>query len=166
MPGAEDIQQRGRKHRLDEDLQRAAADQARVVLGIVVEVEGERARLFFFHDLARRLPDLGLHAAAADRPCDGAVVAHQHLRSLERRDGAANVGDGSDGAAAAFAAQLDDLFVDVHGGGRFHYFDESRQSQRLKEWQRVSFRVADYPLGIAYEKDSDTNRSNFLAEAL
>ena len=63
--------------------ERAAADQAGIVLGIVVQVESQSARLFFFHHLARRLPDLGFHAAAANRPGDGAVIAHQHLGGLE-----------------------------------------------------------------------------------
>ncbi len=41
----EDVEQRRRQHGLDEDLQRAAADQAGIVLGIVVQIEGERTRL-------------------------------------------------------------------------------------------------------------------------
>ena len=115
VAGAKDVEQRGWKHRLDEDFQRAAADQAGVVLGIVVEVEGERARLLLFHHFTRNLPNLGFHAAAADGAHNGAIIAHQHLRGLERRDGTANVGDGGDGAAASLAAKLNDLLVDVHG---------------------------------------------------
>ena len=113
---AEDVQQRRRQYRLDEHVERAAADQAGVVLGIVVEVEGEGTRLFRFHYFARRLPDLGFDAAAADGADDRSVIAHQHLRGLEGGNRAAHVGDGGDGAAASFAAKLDDLLVDVHEG--------------------------------------------------
>src|SRR5581483_11129719 len=91
-----------------------AADQTSVVLGIVVEVEGERARLLLLHHLARRLPHLGLDAAAANGAGDRAVVAYQHLRRLERRDRAANVGDSRNRSPPPFAAKLHDLFVDVH----------------------------------------------------
>ena len=104
VTGAEDVEQRGRKHGLDEDFERAAAYQSGVVLGIVVQVEGERARLLFFHDFARRLPDLGLDAAAADGADDRAVIAHEHLRGLERGNRSAHVGDGGDSAATSFAA--------------------------------------------------------------
>ena len=114
MPGAEDVEQGGGKNRLDENFQRPAADQAGIVLGIVVQVEGQRARLFFFHHFARGLPDFGLDAAAADGARDRAVVAHQHLGRLERRNRAANGGDGRHGATAAFAAKLYDLFVNIH----------------------------------------------------
>ena len=114
VPGAKDVEQRRRQHRLDEDLQRAAAHQAGIVLGIVVEIEGQRARLLFFHHLARRLPHFGFHAAAADGAGNRAVIAHQHLRRLERRNRAANVGDGRDRTPPSLAAQLHDLFVDVH----------------------------------------------------
>ena len=109
---AEDVEQRHGQHRLDEDFQRAAADQAGVVLGVLVEVEGQRARLFLRDDLARGLPDFGLHAAAADGPGDGAVVADEHLGALERGDRAARVHNGGHGAAAALALQLHDLLVD------------------------------------------------------
>ena len=43
---AEDVKQRHGQHRLDKDLERAAADQAGVVLRVLVEIEGEGARLF------------------------------------------------------------------------------------------------------------------------
>ncbi len=115
MAGAEDVEQRGREYGFDEDFERASADEAGVVLGVVVEIEGEGARLFFFHDFARSLPDFGLDAASADGAGDGAVIAHQHFGGLERWDGAADVGDGGDGATAALAAEFDDLLVDVHG---------------------------------------------------
>ncbi len=114
MPGAENVEQRRRQHGLDKDFQRAAADQAGIVLGIVVQVEGQRARLLFFHHLAGCLPDLGFDAAAADGAGDGTVVAHQHLRGLEGWNRAANIGNGGNSAAASVPAQLHDLLVNVH----------------------------------------------------
>jgi len=114
VSGAKDVEQSRRKNGLDEDFQRSTANQASVVLGVVVKVERQGARLFLFHDFARRLPDLGFHAAAADGAGNGAVIADEHLRRLERRNRAADRGDGRYRAASAFAAELDDLFVDVH----------------------------------------------------
>ena len=77
-------------------------------------------------DVARGLPDLGLHAAAADGAGDGAIVADEHLGALERGDGAARVDDGGHGAAAALALQLHDLLVDVH---EFDYWSGCIASQ-------------------------------------
>ena len=111
---AEDVKQRHGQDRLDEDFQGASADQAGIVLGVLIEVEGEGARFFLGDDFARGLPDFGLDAAAADGAGDGAVVAHQHFGALERGDGAARVDDGGHGAAAALALQLHDLLVDIH----------------------------------------------------
>ena len=114
MAGAEDVKQRHGQDRLDEDFQSTSADEAGIVLGILVEVEGEGARLFLGDDFARRLPDFGFDAAAADGAGDGAVVAHEHFGAWKRGDGAARVHDGGHGALAALALQLHDLLVDVH----------------------------------------------------
>src|SRR5664279_447285 len=83
VTGPENVEQRRWEHWLDEHVERAAANQSGVVLGIVVQVEGKRARLLFFHDLAGSLPDFRLDAASTDGADDGAVVAHQHFRGLE-----------------------------------------------------------------------------------
>ena len=104
MTGSEDVEQRGREHGLDEDVERSSADQAGVVLGIVVQVEGEGARFLLLHHFARGLPNFGFDTTSADGAGDGAIIAHQHLCGLERWDRAAHVGDGGDGAAASFAA--------------------------------------------------------------
>src|SRR6201999_188371 len=106
--------QRRRQDWLDEYLQRSSTDQAGIVLGIVVEIEGQRSRFFFFHHLARSLPTLGLDAAAADGAHNRAVVADQHLRRLERRNRPTHVCDGGDSSAASFTAKLHDLLVDIH----------------------------------------------------
>ena len=60
-------------------------------LGLLFRLKVRRARLLFFHHLARGLPDFSLDAAAADGAGDGAVVAYQHFGGLERRDGAATL---------------------------------------------------------------------------
>ena len=95
-----------RQNGFDKNIQRASADQAGIVLGILIQIEGERARLFAGHDFARGLPHLGLNTAAADGAGNGAVVAHQHFRALERRDGTAHVDDGGHGSLVARALQL------------------------------------------------------------
>src|SRR5581483_466565 len=73
-----------RKHRLDKDVESAAADQARVVFEILIQVENENTELLRFHDFARRLPDVGFHTSPADSAHDRTVVTHQHLGSLKR----------------------------------------------------------------------------------
>ena len=62
MAGAENVEQRHGQHRLDEDFKRAAADQAGIVFGILVEIEAQGARLFLGDDFARGLPDFSLDA--------------------------------------------------------------------------------------------------------
>src|SRR5262249_21248579 len=114
MPGTEQIHGRNRQNRLDEHFERAATHQAGVVLGIVIQIESEGSRLFLLHDFARCLPDLGFHATAANRAHDRTVIAHQHLRGLERRNGSPYVHDRSQRGAPALAAKLHDLFVDIH----------------------------------------------------
>ncbi len=114
VAGAKDVEQRHGQHGLDEDFERAAANQAGVVFGILIEIEREGARLFACDDFARGLPDFGLDAAAADGAGDGAVVADEHFGALEGGDGAARVHDGGHSAAAALALQLHDLLIDIH----------------------------------------------------
>ena len=65
-PAAEDERVRHGQHRLHKHLQLSAADQAVVVGRILAQVEAEVFGLFGLDDLARRVPHLRLHAAAAD----------------------------------------------------------------------------------------------------
>ena len=115
-----------RQYGLDENIEGATANQSRVVLRVLVEIESQGARLLPLHHFAGGLPDVGFDAAAADRAEDGAVIADEHLCRLVRGDGAADIHDGGDGTSAAFAAQLDDLLVNVHPGD---YFGLVRASQ-------------------------------------
>ena len=62
--------------------------------GILIQIKVQGARPFRFHYFARRLPHLGLDAAAADRANNRSIVAHQHLGGLERRNGSAHIDDG------------------------------------------------------------------------
>ena len=114
MACAKEVKQRRRQHRLDEDFQRPPAHQAGIVFGILVQIEGERAGLLIGDYVTRGLPDLGLDAAAANGAGDGAIVAHQHFRALERRNRAAHIHDGGHGSLAALPLQCDDLLVDIH----------------------------------------------------
>ena len=115
MPRAENVKGRRRQNRLNKDVQRAAANQASVILRILVQVKSQRAGPFTFHHFTRSLPDLGFDASAADGTYDRSIVAHQHLRRLKRRDRSANIDNGCHRATASFFAQTDDLFIDVHG---------------------------------------------------
>ena len=114
MSCAENIKNCWRQDRFDENFERAAANQAGVILRVLVQVEGEGARLFLVHHFASRAPDVGLDAATTDRAAHRAVLSDQHLGSLERGNRSAHVDDGGDGAAPALAAQFHDLLVDVH----------------------------------------------------
>ena len=114
VTGAEDVEIGGRQDGFDEDFERAPTDEAGVVFGILIEVEGEGAGLLGFHHFAGGLPDFGFDTAAADGSDDGSVIAHEHFRGLKGRDGSTNVDDGSDGAAVSGLAQANDLFVEVH----------------------------------------------------
>ena len=102
------------QYRLDINFQRAAADQAGIKLRVLIEIEGQRARPLGFHYLLRRLPDFGFHATAADGAENGAIVAHQHLGRLKRRNGAAHIDDCGQRPSPAFAAQTHDLFENIH----------------------------------------------------
>src|SRR3954464_5258552 len=114
MPRTKDVQQGSRQDRFNEDVECSAADQTRVVLRILVQIEAEGARLLGLHDLARRSPYVRLNATTADSPNDRAVIANQHLRGLKRRSRSPNIHDGSHRAAAPFLTKLNDLLVDVH----------------------------------------------------
>src|SRR5581483_9375192 len=84
---SEKIQPRRRNHRLHEDTELSAADQAVVVSGVLPEVEREMLRTLRLQHLARRVPYLRLDAAAAYGPYDRAVLAHQQLGALVTGDG-------------------------------------------------------------------------------
>ena len=114
VTGAEQVQQRHRQNRLQINLQCSPANQARVIPWILVQIERQRARLLFFHHLARGLPDIGLDAPAADRTDDRSVIPHQHLRCLKRRDRPAHIDDGGQGSTPSLPAHVDDLFPQVH----------------------------------------------------
>jgi len=101
-------------HHLHEDVQLAAADKPVIVGGILAQVEGQMPGLLGLDDFARRVPDLGLHAATTDRPRHRAIFTHQQLGAFVTGNGAAHLDDGGEGALLTQAAQPHQLFVDVH----------------------------------------------------
>jgi len=123
---AENIKYCLREDWLDEDVERATANQPCIVLGVLIEIEGKCARFLLLHDFASRLPNVGFNAAAPDRAKNRAVIPDQHLGGLVRRYGAADIHDRGDGAPPAFAAEFDNLLVDVHEAD---YFGSVRASQ-------------------------------------
>ena len=114
MACAEDVEQRHGQHRLDEDFERAAADQAGVVLGVLVEIEGEGAGLFLAMtsraacqtSASTQPPPM----VPAMEPSSRMSILALWNEGMEPRD----VDDGGHGAAAALALQLHDLLVDIH----------------------------------------------------
>src|SRR5580698_1154865 len=126
MTSAENIKIGGRQDRLDENLQRPSTDQAGVVLRILIQIKGQCAWPLRFHDIARRLPDLSLNAAAADGANNRAIVPHQHLGGLERRYRPADVNNGRYRPAASVFSQTDDFLVQVHA---HDYGSRSREGQ-------------------------------------
>ena len=107
---AENVEDRLRQDRLDKNFQRAAANQAVIVVGFVIQAEGHLARRFRLHHFLRRRPHFRFHASAADRPGNRAVLAHQHPRALIARDRAVGVDDGGQSPAPSGAPELDDFF--------------------------------------------------------
>ena len=101
-------------HRLDENVQLPSADQSVVVGRVLAEIEIQVARLFGLDDFARRVPDFGLDAPAADGANDGAILADQHFRAFEARDGAVHLDDGGERTFLSQLAQADQFLVDVH----------------------------------------------------
>src|SRR5579859_531103 len=114
VAAAKKISDRLRKNRFDENFERAAADQAVVEAGFVVQIEDHFARRFAFHHFARRGPDVGFHAAAANRADDSAVFAHEHARAFKAGNGAVGVDNRGEGSALPRAPHADDFFKDVH----------------------------------------------------
>src|ERR1039458_8271907 len=114
MACAENIKLCWRQNRLHKNLQRSAAHQAGIVLGILIQIERQGPRPLRFHHFARCLPHFGLNAAAADGADDRAVVPYQHLRGLERGNRAAGIDDGRYRATPSFFSQADDFLVQIH----------------------------------------------------
>src|SRR5215472_6116168 len=104
MSRAEDTEQRCRKNGFYVDIEGSATDESRVVLGVLVQIEGQGARLLLFHHFAGGLPDFCLYASTADRAADRSVVPHQHLGRLEGRDRAMRADNRCDGAPPAIPA--------------------------------------------------------------
>src|SRR6266852_4077620 len=102
------------KNRLDENFYGAAADQAVVIGGFIVEIEHHFARRFFLHHFFGGGPDVGFDAASADGAHQGAIFAYEHARAFVAGDGAVGVHDSRQSSALAGAAHLHDFFKEVH----------------------------------------------------
>jgi len=118
VAAAKKIEHGLRKNRFDENFERAAADEAVVVGGFVVEIEDHFAWCFVVHHFFGCGPDFGFDAAAADGAGDGAIVAYEHARGFVGWDRAVGVDDGGEGGTAPGAAKLDDFFEEVHGSAQ------------------------------------------------
>ena len=130
MTCAKNIQIRWRQDRLHKNLQRTAADEASVILRILIQIKAQGARLLRFHHFARCLPHLGFHAAATNGSNNRAIVPHQHFCGLERRNRPSHVHDGRHCPAAPVFAQAHNLLVQVHSTD---YGGQNREGQTLTE---------------------------------
>ena len=115
VPATEQIQHRLRQDRFDKDFDGAAADQAVVIGGFIVEVEDHLAGCLVVHHFLCGGPNFGLDAASADGARQGAVFAHQHPRTLVAGDRAVGVHDGGERPALARSAHFHNFFEKVHG---------------------------------------------------
>ena len=129
VAGAEQVQHGNGKDRLHKNIQCAAAHQAGVVFGVLVQIECQSAGLFLFHDLAGRLPDFGFNASPTDGAHDRAVVSDQHLSGPKRRNRTADTHNSGHGASPTLPAQPDDLLVNIHPGTSFDYWMTKSTSQ-------------------------------------
>src|SRR5439155_25895913 len=114
VASAKEIERRGGEDGLDEDIERASADKALVVLGVLVEVEVQAPGFLLAHHVLGHGPDLGLDAAAAYRAQDRAVVADENLRALIARDRALHLNDGGQRRPAPLFSEPGNLGVDIH----------------------------------------------------
>src|SRR5271165_471650 len=72
------------------------------------------AGLFGLDDIASRIPNLSLHAAAADRADHGAVFPHQQLRRFVAWNGAVYLNYSRERTFLTETPQADEFVVDIH----------------------------------------------------
>ncbi len=97
-----------RENRFYKDFNGAAANEAVIVIGVVVELEDKLAGRFFGHHFLGGSPDIGFYTTAADGTEDGAVLADEHARAFVAGYGAIGVDDGSEGASLPSTAHAND----------------------------------------------------------
>jgi len=90
VPSAENVQHGLRQDRLDKNLKRAAANQAVVVVGLVVQAESHLARRFGLHHFLRGAR-LRLRRILRQSSRNRAVFANEHPRALIARNRAIRV---------------------------------------------------------------------------
>ena len=146
VPGPEDEGVRNGQHRLDEDIELAAADEAVIVGRVLAQVEGEVLGLFRLHDLPGGVPHLGFDAAAADGAGHGPVLAHQELGGLIAGDGPAHLDDGRERALLPQVAEPHQFLVNVHSLTIIAW--EGRGSRREPRRLEVRLQQPDGAAGI------------------
>jgi len=114
MAAAEEVDDWLGQDGLDKNFQRAAANEAVVVAGFIVEVEDHLAGRFHLHDVFGGGPDFGFDAASANGSGDGAVFADEHAGAFVAGDRAVGMHDGGEGRALPGTPHLHDFFEQVH----------------------------------------------------
>src|SRR2546421_12207022 len=99
MPATEKIQEGLWQDWLDEDFHGAAANQAVVVAGLIIEIEDHLARRFFLHYFFCSRPHIGFDAATAYGSGERAIFTNEHERALVAGDLAVRVYECGYGAA-------------------------------------------------------------------
>src|SRR2546421_1759408 len=114
MPATEKIQEGLWQDWLDEDFHGAAANQAVVVAGLIVESEDHLARRFFLHYFFCGRPNIGFDAATAYGSGERAIFTNEHARAFVTGDRAIGVHDRGQGAALAGSPHSHYFFKQVH----------------------------------------------------
>ena len=92
----------------------ASADEPVVVGGVLSEIERQVPRLLGFDHFARRVPDFGLDAAAADGARHRPIFADQKLGAFVGRNRAVDLNDGGQRRLLPEPAKPHDFVEDVH----------------------------------------------------
>src|SRR5450755_3783252 len=114
MPGPENKSARLKDHRFHKHTELSAADQPVIIRSILAKGEIEVPGPFALHNFACDIPDLSLHAAAADGAHHGAIFAHQQLGAFVARNGTVDLHDSRQGALLTKLAQADYFLVNIH----------------------------------------------------
>ena len=120
VAGADDVEMRGRRERVDVDVHLAAADEAVLLGEVVVEVVVEQRAAAGGDRFARFPEGVVLVAPAADRADRAAVGEDEHLRARPLRRRAVGADDGHERGRLAARERV--------GGGRQDLFVQTRTS--------------------------------------
>src|SRR4029077_10438760 len=103
-----------RQNRLNENFQRASADQPDVVACVMIQIKGHLARLFAANHVFRRALYSRSDAPAADGANNRTVIANEHARAFIAGNRAVGVHDGCNRAPSARTPRSYYFLENVH----------------------------------------------------